>query len=248
VSISGDVIRFEANASRIIESWGKVLDEAVTSASPLDNLTILDKEGKVILEQPLQPVFEGYPNVYVNRGHIQRLMLDYAISLGIKVNLGARVTQVFESDVSAGVQVGGKLHEADCVIAGDGVRSKTRAFVTGFADRPKKSGYAIYRTWFPLDVLRGDRVVDGIARSERPICKIWIAPESHAILTTNVNMQAGTCFLTHKASLSSFCTRINLQLNTSNWNSSTGCVRHTRGLEPTRKCSRYAGQCRRLGS
>lgn len=81
-------------------------------------------------------------------------MLDYAISFGVEVNLGAPVAEVFESDVSAGVRIGEKSHEADCVFAGDGVRSKARAFATGVADRPKKSGYAIYRTWFPLDVLR----------------------------------------------------------------------------------------------
>src|SRR5258708_874777 len=43
VSISGDVIRFEANASRVMQPWGNVLDEAVRAASPLDNLTIIDK-------------------------------------------------------------------------------------------------------------------------------------------------------------------------------------------------------------
>lgn len=53
--IPGDVIRFEANASRVMEPWGKVLDDVVRSSSQLDNLTIMDKEGKVLLEQPLQP-------------------------------------------------------------------------------------------------------------------------------------------------------------------------------------------------
>jgi 2-polyprenyl-6-methoxyphenol hydroxylase-like FAD-dependent oxidoreductase len=199
--MAGDVIRFEANASRVMEPWGQVLAEAVKAASPLDNLIIQDKGGNVLLKQPLQTVFDGYPNVYVNRGHVQRLMLDHAISLGIEINLGSPVSQVFESHASAGVRVGEKVHEADFVLAGDGVRSKTRSIVTGMTDRPKKSGYAIYRTWFPLDSLKGDDEVEWLTRTEAPIAKIWIAADSHAILTTNLNMRAATCLLTHKVCL-----------------------------------------------
>ncbi|KAH7394850.1 hypothetical protein BKA66DRAFT_509595 [Pyrenochaeta sp. MPI-SDFR-AT-0127] len=198
VPISGDVIRFEANASRVMEPWGRVLDEITTGGVLLDNMTIMDKDGKILLEQPMQPMYEGYPNNVAKRGEVQRSLLDYASSIGVEVNLGAPVAEVFESDTSAGVRIGDELHEADCVLAGDGVRSKARAFVTGVADRPKKSGYAIYRTWFPLDMLEGDSKVEGLARSEQPICKIWIAPESHAVLTTNFKMRAATCFLTHK--------------------------------------------------
>lgn len=184
-----------------MEPWGKVLDKAVKAASPLDNLIIQDKSGKILLEQPLQTVFNGYPNVYVNRGHVQRLMLDHAISLGIEIKLGSPVSNVFESSVSAGVRIGDKIYEADCVLAGDGVRSKARSFVTGMTDRPKKSGYAIYRTWFPLENLKGDAVVEWLTRTEKPVAKIWIAPDSHAILTTNLNIRAATCFLTHKVRL-----------------------------------------------
>ena len=206
------MIRFEANASRVMEPWGDVLAEAVKAASPLDKLIIQDKTGKVLLEQPLETVFDGYPNVYVNRGHVQRLMLDYAKSLGIEINLGSPVSEVFESDVSAGVRVGEKWYEADCVLVGDGVRSKARAFVTGLVDRPKKSGFAIYRAWFPLDRLRGDVVVEGLTRTKEPVAKIWIAADSHAILTTNLNMRAATCFLTHRVCITPSGTKVD-QLN-----------------------------------
>jgi 2-polyprenyl-6-methoxyphenol hydroxylase-like FAD-dependent oxidoreductase len=181
-----------------MEPWGRVLDEITTGGVLLDNMTIMDKDGKILLEQPMQPMYEGYPNTVAKRGEVQRSLLDYATSIGVEVNLGAPVTEVFESDTSARVRIGDESHEADCVLAGDGVRSKARAFVTGVADRPKKSGYAIYRTWFPLDMLEGDSKVEDLARSERPIFKVWIAPEAHAVLTTNFKMRAATCFLTHR--------------------------------------------------
>jgi 2-polyprenyl-6-methoxyphenol hydroxylase-like FAD-dependent oxidoreductase len=37
---------------------------------------------------------------------------------------------------------------ADVVIGADGVRSKARELVLGYFDKPKSSGYAIYRAWY----------------------------------------------------------------------------------------------------
>ena len=36
---------------------------------------------------------------------------------------------------------------ADMVIGADGVRSKARESVLGYADKPRSSGYAVYRAW-----------------------------------------------------------------------------------------------------
>lgn len=36
---------------------------------------------------------------------------------------------------------------ADVVIGADGVRSKARELVLGYFDKPKSSGYAVYRAW-----------------------------------------------------------------------------------------------------
>lgn len=34
------------------------------------------------------------------------------------------------------------------VIGADGVRSKARTLVLGYEDKPKSSGYAVYRAWY----------------------------------------------------------------------------------------------------
>jgi 2-polyprenyl-6-methoxyphenol hydroxylase-like FAD-dependent oxidoreductase len=36
------------------------------------------------------------------------------------------------------------------VIGADGVRSKARELVLGYVDKPKSSGYAVFRAWFVL--------------------------------------------------------------------------------------------------
>lgn len=202
LTLPGDVIRFEANASRVMEPWGQVLGDAVKAAAPLEKLEIMNQDGRLLLEQPLDTLFDGYPNVYVNRGHVQKLMLDYAVSLGVEIKLGCPVSDVFESEDTAGIRVREHTFEADCVLAADGVKSKARSAVTGMSDRPKKSGFAIYRAWFPLDVFLKEPAVEHLMHTERPVCKLWIAPDSHAILTTNLNMRAATCFLTHKVRIS----------------------------------------------
>ena len=37
---------------------------------------------------------------------------------------------------------------ADVVIAADGVKSKARQAVLGYEDKPKSSGYAVWRAWY----------------------------------------------------------------------------------------------------
>lgn len=73
-----------------------------------------------------------------------------------------------------------------------------RKHVTSFGDRPKKSGFAVYRSWFPLDALADDPVTADSAKSEKAFFKIWIAEDTHAILTTNPTLQSATFFVTHK--------------------------------------------------
>jgi 2-polyprenyl-6-methoxyphenol hydroxylase-like FAD-dependent oxidoreductase len=36
---------------------------------------------------------------------------------------------------------------ADLVVGADGVRSKARELVLGYNDKPKSSGYAVFRAW-----------------------------------------------------------------------------------------------------
>jgi 2-polyprenyl-6-methoxyphenol hydroxylase-like FAD-dependent oxidoreductase len=38
----------------------------------------------------------------------------------------------------------------DVVIGADGVRSKARELVLGYVDKPKSSGYAVWRAWYSL--------------------------------------------------------------------------------------------------
>lgn len=45
----------------------------------------------------------------------------------------------------------GERLTADVVIGADGVRSTARKLILGYDDKPKSSGYAIYRAWFDAE-------------------------------------------------------------------------------------------------
>lgn len=204
LTFPGDVIQLGPNATRLMEHWGDILqDIKKTSVSPTV-LTIMKKDGKVLLDQELPTEYDGYPMSYGNRGRIQLKLYEYAKSLGVEVMLGAAVTEVFETAKTAGCYIGDEKIEADILIGADGVHSKSRYHVTRVSDRPKKSGFAVYRSWFPVERLAGDPVTEHIAKSDTPLYKIWIEQDTHAILTTNPALKSATCFVTHKASSGNF--------------------------------------------
>ncbi|KAF3009193.1 hypothetical protein E8E14_006151 [Neopestalotiopsis sp. 37M] len=194
----GDVIQIPANATRLMAKWGNILQEITHVSACPDTMTISNQNGKVLLNQQLHTSFDGYPNLYSHRGGVQQRMMDYAISLGVQVHFGTPVTEITESDDAATLIAGGKTWKSDAIIGADGVRSQTRCHILGVDDKAKKSGFAVYRSWFSLDLLRQDPITEAIATSEKDLFKIWIAKDTHAILTTNKAANAATCFVTHK--------------------------------------------------
>jgi 2-polyprenyl-6-methoxyphenol hydroxylase-like FAD-dependent oxidoreductase len=187
-----------SNATRIIKKWGNILEEMMKIKSQPEVLAIQDKNGKVMLEQPLPKEFDGFPNIYTNRTMVQNFLYEHAKTIGVEFTFGARVTDYFEEGDKAGIVLNGEKLTADFVIAADGVHSKGRAYVTGVADKAQKSGFAVYRCWFPLSRVADHPLTKYIADSKADMFAIWIAEDIHAILTTNVLLQTCTVFATHK--------------------------------------------------
>lgn len=111
-------------------------------------------------QNPDAPVFNGH------RGELHEVVFKYARDeLGIPIHLGYRIKQYFENDTEAGIVFeNDEKATADIIIGSDGVRSKARELVlgtlitplrfihcvlhcTGYFDKPKSSGYAVFRAW-----------------------------------------------------------------------------------------------------
>ena len=127
-------------------------------------------------------------------------MYDYAISIGVEVNFGARITKVGDDLTSAWIYVSDQKILADVVIVADGVHSKSRAYVTGTVEKPKASGFAVYRSWFSMDELQHEPLLQDIVNSDKDQFMVWIGLNTHGIVTTNVKLRTIVCFLTHKVS------------------------------------------------
>lgn len=164
-------------------------------------MTIFDTAGRELLTAPLPEEFDGYPVLFSNRGLIQRHIYDYAVSIGVEFRFGCRVSTYFEGHSdgeAAGVIVNGDKIIADGVIACDGIHSLARGYVTGKEQKAPTSGFAIYRTWFSLDLLADNPLTKKFAESDEDGFYVWVGTDTHVIVFTSVAVRGCVLFCTHK--------------------------------------------------
>jgi 2-polyprenyl-6-methoxyphenol hydroxylase-like FAD-dependent oxidoreductase len=125
-------------------------------------------------------------------------MYDYAVSIGVQVRFGVRISQFFEDENEAGVYAGDERITADAVIAADGVHSRARSLIIKNPENSRSSGFAAYRCWFPVEALPKTPLLDDVINAKKDRYWVWIGPDVHALVMTNVKMQWLACFCTHK--------------------------------------------------
>lgn len=131
------------------------------------------------------------------RGEIHKILFDHALSVGVDIRLGQKVTEYFEDDSGAGVVSNGERVTGDVVLGCDGVRSKARTLVLGYDDKPKPSGYAVYRAWLDSselakDPLTKDLVINGDTHTG------WLGPDIHFLAASIKNGKEFSWVCTHK--------------------------------------------------
>jgi 2-polyprenyl-6-methoxyphenol hydroxylase-like FAD-dependent oxidoreductase len=183
-----------------MSKWGPVLEQATKESALLKKMTLFNSKGELMLNSPLPMDFNGFPILFPLRGYAQKTMYEYAVSLGIKFRLGARVTSFFEEDDGAGVYIKDECLKADGVIAADGIHSAGRRYIKGHKEHPRTSGFAVYRSSFPLEVLARDPRTRHFLDVKEDLYHVWIGQDVHAILLINVSMQNVVVFCTHKVS------------------------------------------------
>lgn len=206
-----------ANCTRVMSRWDDVLEQAVKISGQPERMTMCTQDGRKILDQPLPESFEGAPNIFSSRGRIQQLMVEHAKKLGIPIHLGQRVGDYFEDEDSAGIVANGVRHSADYVICCDGIHSKGRVYVTGSDGRPKSSGFAVYRSWFPLERLATNPLTKKFVDADSDHFQVWIGENIHAILNINASLKSAVCFCTHEVRChisSNLATEANLSQDT----------------------------------
>ncbi|KAI1276822.1 hypothetical protein F5Y07DRAFT_122416 [Xylaria sp. FL0933] len=199
----GDIISFGPNAGRIFYRWSN--GEIVRRMRPLSidlrnygfNIHKYDT-GEIVINQPTPEYPAEAPNFNGHRGELHEVVFKYVRDdLGIPIHLGNKITTYFEDESQSGIilESGEKVH-ADVVIAADGVRSKARKTVLGYEDKPKSSGYAVWRAWFPNKDMIADPLTSQYCENGDTF-NGWIGPDMHFLFSTIKNGSDCCWVLTH---------------------------------------------------
>ncbi|KAK3381043.1 hypothetical protein B0H63DRAFT_195805 [Podospora didyma] len=200
----GDIISFGANGGRIFHRWdegriSKRLRELSIDLSEYGFRIHKYDTGEVVYHQrnppanPETPIFNGH------RGELHEVVFNYARDkLGIPIHLDQWVEEYFETPEEAGIVLkSGEKVTADVVIGADGVRSKARELVLGYVDKPKSSGYAVWRAWFPnTDMIRDPLTKEFCENGDT--FNGWIGPDVHFLFSTIKNGSDCCWVLTHR--------------------------------------------------
>ncbi|KAJ9149355.1 FAD/NAD(P)-binding domain-containing protein [Pleurostoma richardsiae] len=193
----GDIISFDPNGSRAFERWPGVVDAMERVARQTTWLDLFHWKGEFVTRQSFAAEKAWGRRINAHRGELHGIIYNHARERGIDIRMGRRVTDYFEADEHAGVVVNGEQLTADIVIAAEGVRSRGRKIVLGFDDKPKSSGYAVYRAWFPGDVIANNEmlkhlVVNGDTHQG------WIGPDIHFLASSLKDGKEFNWVFTHK--------------------------------------------------
>ncbi|KAI0595446.1 hypothetical protein F4775DRAFT_604985 [Biscogniauxia sp. FL1348] len=201
LKLLGDIISFAPNSSRIFQRWPGVAEQLEPISHRTDGLTIKTWTGETLLTQTWSEEESSWGTRYDgHRGEFHEIVFRHARDvLGIDVRLGARVADYFEDEDGAGVVLegSGERLAADVVLAAEGVRSRGRKIVLGYDDKPKASGYAVYRSWFDAAEIAKDPDLRFLTdHGDKHVC--WLGPDVHFIAASIKNGKDFSWVCTHK--------------------------------------------------
>ncbi|KAH7408522.1 hypothetical protein DE146DRAFT_377865 [Phaeosphaeria sp. MPI-PUGE-AT-0046c] len=178
----GDIISFDPNGACNFERWPGVIEAMQKVARQTTWLDLYSWKGEFVTRQSFEKEKVWGPRINGHRGELYSIIHKHAVDRGIEIRMGQRVTDYFENEERAGVMMDGEVMCADVVIAAEGVRSRGRKIVLGYEDKPKSSGYAVYRSWFSGDAIKDNpmlkHLVDGDSHSG------FIGPDLHFLVSS----------------------------------------------------------------
>ncbi|EPE02439.1 fad binding domain protein [Ophiostoma piceae UAMH 11346] len=206
LKVLGDIISFGSNAGRIFHRWGaqpgdvaKRLRKVSIDLSKYGFRIHKYDTGEVVLHQKTPPPAEDAPVFNGHRGELHQIVFEHARDeLHIPIHLGQHVEEYFEDGAQAGIKLkDGRKVYGDVVVGADGVRSKARTLVLGYEDKPKSSGYAVWRAWFSnKDMIADPRTREFCANGDT--FNGWIGPDVHFLFST-IKGGSDCCWvLTHR--------------------------------------------------
>jgi 2-polyprenyl-6-methoxyphenol hydroxylase-like FAD-dependent oxidoreductase len=194
----GDIISFGSNSGRIFGNWAGVPEKLDPLCHHSDGLDFRAFDDDFLCRQVWETEESWGKKFNGHRGEIHEVVWNYAMEVGVEIRLGSKVSEYFETETEAGIVVNGERIAGDVVLAGDGVRSIARTIVLGFEDKPKSSGYAVYRAWMGTERFKEDPELAWLADPTKDQHVAWLGPDVHFIVATLQRGTACSWVLTHK--------------------------------------------------
>ncbi|MFI2229909.1 FAD-dependent oxidoreductase [Nocardia testacea] len=155
----GAGIQLAPNCTRILNDYG-LLDEVKARGVVPDRMVMRDAvDGSELTSLDLRDLEReyGFPYLVIHRSDLHALFLQACRDAGVELLTEQRVVSYSQGEGKAGATTqAGAVHEANIVIAADGLHSVARTLFTD--DRPVSSAYVAYRGTVPIAEV--DRPVD----------------------------------------------------------------------------------------
>jgi 3-hydroxybenzoate 6-monooxygenase len=171
----GAGIQIAPNCTRILSEYG-LLDAAKRLGVLVENMVMKDAlDGTELTRLDLRDMEAryGFPYMVIHRSDLHGLFLRACREAGVDLRTSKQVVAYSNTDGGARVTLAdGSAHEADLVIAADGLHSVARKLLAD--DAPVNSAYVSYRGAVPIDVVRRNNV------SETDVV-VYVGPGFHFV-------------------------------------------------------------------
>lgn len=171
----GAGIQLAPNCTRILDDYG-LLDEAASLGVRPHAMVMRDAvDGDELTRLDLGDLERryGYPYLVIHRSDLHGLLLRACRAAGVDLVTDARAAAYENTAAGARVTLtSGAVHEADVVIAADGLHSVARALLVD--DEPVSSAYVAYRGTVPADQPR-------VADVDLGEVVVYVGPSCHFV-------------------------------------------------------------------
>ncbi|KUI56437.1 6-hydroxynicotinate 3-monooxygenase [Cytospora mali] len=197
----GDSLGLGENALKLLQRWGGdwLYDSLTSIGNQASDMQIRRwRDGKLLAQQPLMDM-AGYIG---HRGDYHEVFLHGVKDAGIEINMGCEVIGFGEGDDEderpSITFRNNRVEKADVIVGADGIKSRARELVLGFADAPKSSGYSCWRAYFPGEDLKEDALCRDFV--DHDCVNIWIGEDTHLVQNTLRNGEEFNWIITRKLS------------------------------------------------
>jgi 3-hydroxybenzoate 6-monooxygenase len=171
----GAGLQIASNCTRILAEYG-LLDEAKQLGVLPVNMVMKDAtDGTVLTSLDLTDVEQryGFPYMVIHRSDLHGLFLRACQRAGVDLRTSQHVVEYENTPGGARAWLAsGEVHEANLVIAADGLHSVARGQFVG--DEPVNSSYVAYRGAVPIDQVRENNV------SQSDVV-VYVGPHCHFV-------------------------------------------------------------------